>query len=86
MSKGLYLWGMLQAWKVQQRYLANDFKNDPALTGIMVRRLLLHGGDTTVKDKLAKLDSLFAKVEDNHRLNTAQLKKLQDSLNRKADK
>jgi hypothetical protein len=66
MSKGLYLWGMLQAWKVQQRYLANDFKNDPALTGIMVRRLLLHGGDTSVKDKLTKLDSLFTKVEDNN--------------------
>jgi hypothetical protein len=86
MSKGLYLWGMLQAWKVQQRYLANDFKNDPALTGIMVRRLLLHGGDTTVKDKLIKLDSLLAKVDDHHRLHAAQMRNLQDSLRMKADK
>jgi hypothetical protein len=86
LSKGLYLWGMLQAWKVQQRYLANDFKNDPALTGIMVRRLLMHGGDTSVKDKLTKLDSLLTKVDEHHRLHAAQLKKVQDSLKFKADK
>ena len=83
-ARGLSL-GM-QAWKVHQRYLANDFQNKPALTGIIVRRLLSHGGDTTVKDKLIKLNSLLAKVDDNHRLHAAQMKKLQDSLKLKADK
>lgn len=37
----MYYWGMLKAWQVQQRYLGNKFIDDPALTGILVRRALL---------------------------------------------
>jgi hypothetical protein len=40
-SQGIYLWGMLRAWQIQQRYLDNDFQDDPALTGIFVRPVLL---------------------------------------------
>jgi len=32
----LYIWRMLQAWKVQQRHLQNDFQDDPMLTGVFV--------------------------------------------------
>lgn len=72
-----YLWGMLRAWQIQQRYIANHFKDDPALTGIMVRRILMHGEDTTVKTKLAKIDDLQRKVEEHHRHFQSELKKLQ---------
>ena len=72
-----YLWGMLRAWQVQQRYLDNHFKDDPALTGIMVRRILMHGEDTSVKTKLAKIDDIQRKVDENHRTIQGELKKLQ---------
>jgi hypothetical protein len=75
---GLYLWGMLRAWKVQKRYLANNFKDDPALTGIMVRRILMQGQDSSVKDKLAKIELLSNKVEEHHRQEVAEIKKLKD--------
>jgi len=32
----LYIWGMLRAWKVQQRLLQHDFQDDPMLTGVLV--------------------------------------------------
>ena len=68
---------MLRAWQVQQRYLSNRFKDDPALTGILVRRILLHGGDTTIKTKLAKIDDLSRKVDEHHRNVQTEIKKLQ---------
>ena len=76
-NPGYYLWGMLRAWQVQQRYLSNHFKDDPALTGILVRRILMHGGDTTLKTKLSKIDELTRKVDEHHRNFQAELKKLQ---------
>ena len=78
-----YLWGMLRAWQVQQWYLDNHFKDDPALTGIMVRRILMHGEDTTVKNKLAKIDEIQRKMEENHRTVHGEIKKLQ-AANKKA--
>ena len=76
-ERAFYLWGMLRSWQIQQRYLSNHFKNDPALTGILVRRILMHGGDTTLKSKLGKIDELTRKVDDHHRNFQAELKKLQ---------
>jgi hypothetical protein len=43
-----FLWGMLQAWEIQQRYLSHNFGNDPALNGIFVRRAVLRSMDTKV--------------------------------------
>ena len=83
-DKAFYLWGMLRAWQVQQRYLTNHFKDDPALTGILVRRILMHGGDTTLKAKLSKIDDLTRKVDEHHRNFQAELKKLQAA--KKGDK
>jgi hypothetical protein len=41
-----FLWGMLQAWEIQQRYLLHNFVNDPALNGIFVRRAVLRSMDS----------------------------------------
>lgn len=62
-----YLWGMLKAWKVQQRYLENHFKDDPALTGILVCRILMQGQDTSIRAKLDKIDELEREMKDNHK-------------------
>jgi hypothetical protein len=75
-----YLWGMLKAWKIQQRYLSNHFKDDPALTGIMVRRILMQGQDSTVRDKLAKIDALANKMDEHHRQKNNELKNLKDAV------
>jgi hypothetical protein len=42
-SQGIYLWGMLRARQIQQCYVSNNFQDEHALTGIFVRRVLLHG-------------------------------------------
>ena len=76
-NEAYFLWGMLRAWQIQQRYLENHFKDDPALTGIMVRRILVQGQDTSVKAKLAKIDTLQHKVEENHRVVMGEVRKLQ---------
>jgi hypothetical protein len=34
---GCYVWGILKAWEIQERYCANNFQDDPALTGIFTR-------------------------------------------------
>ena len=69
---GYLVWGMLRAWKVQKRYLENHFKNDPALTGIMVRRILLSGQDTSIAEKLKELDELRRRLEDRQRVEDEQ--------------
>jgi hypothetical protein len=79
-SPGLYVWGMLKAWQVQQRYLSNHFQDDPALTGIFVRRVLLHGNDTTVKQQLAKIPDLQRKIDDHARQTTFDIKRMQETI------
>jgi uncharacterized protein YneF (UPF0154 family) len=79
-KQGYYLWGMLKAWVIQQRYLKNHFKDDPALTGIFVRRVVMQSGQDGIKDKLAKLDKLADQVVENHRAHTQAIKALQTAL------
>lgn len=79
-QEAYYLWGMLRAWQIQQCYMDNHFKDDPALTGIMVRRILVQGQDTTVKAKLAKVDALQHKIEENHRVAMGEVCKLQAAV------
>lgn len=85
-----YLWGMLRAWKVQSRYLANKFKDDPALTGIMVRRILMQGQDTSLRNKLEEITSIKQKVDENqrkhdeqHRNVLGELRKIKDNTPKK---
>lgn len=76
-ERGYYVWGMLRAWQIQQRYLDNHFKDDPALIGILVRRILMHGCNTALKAKVAKIEDLTRIVDEHHRCVQAELKKLQ---------
>jgi uncharacterized protein YneF (UPF0154 family) len=81
-----YLWGMLRAWQIQQRYRRNHFKNDPALNGVLVRRLIMQGGDKGVEAKLAQLDALAKQVEQYNRNHAAEIKKLQAAVKKDKDK
>jgi uncharacterized protein YneF (UPF0154 family) len=75
---GLLLWGMIQAWKVQKRYMSNNFGDDPALTGILVRRLIMQGDDKGSQTK--KVDELQKIVNEHQRNNASQFKKINDQL------
>jgi hypothetical protein len=77
LSQGIYLWGMLKAWQIQQRYIRNDFQDDPALTGIFVRRVLLHGQDVSLDERLSKLSDGLKKAEDHNRQAASDTKQLQ---------
>jgi hypothetical protein len=79
---GYYLWGMLRAWEIQQRYLRNHFKDDGALMGIFVRRVVLQSGTDGIKDRLVKLDKLESQVIDNNRTHTQAIKALQTAVAR----
>jgi hypothetical protein len=76
-SQGIYLWGMLRAWQIQQRYVSNDFQDDPALTGIFVRRVLLHGQDVSLDDRLSKITDGIKKLEEHDRQVQSDVKQLQ---------
>jgi hypothetical protein len=77
---GLFLWAMLQAWKVQQQYMKNSFRDDPALMGVFVRRVIMSSEDKVLVGKVAKVDTLEKTVTENHRNCMAQIKKLQDQV------
>jgi hypothetical protein len=76
-SQGIYLWGMLCAWQIQQRYVSNDFQDDPALTGIFVRWVLLHGQDVSLDDQLSKIMDGVKKLEEHDRQVQSDVKQLQ---------
>jgi len=63
----MYLWGMLEAHKIQERYLENNFQDDPQLTGIMVRAVLMHGQDATIKGRLNSIEEAVEAVTCTHR-------------------
>ena len=52
-NEGMFLWGMLHAWDIQEHYQVNYLKNDPYLTGLMVRRMMVHSGENSLKSQLA---------------------------------
>jgi hypothetical protein len=79
-SQGIYLWGMLKAWQIQQRYLTNDFQDDPALTGIFVRRVLLHGQDVSLDERLSKLSDGLKKADEHNRQAVSDTKQLQREM------
>jgi uncharacterized protein YneF (UPF0154 family) len=80
-----YLWGMLRAWEIQQRYRRNHFKNDPKLNGVLVRRLIMQGGEKGV-NKWAQFDALVKQVEQQNRNHAGEIKKLQAALKKDKDK
>jgi hypothetical protein len=84
-ARGNYIWGMLMAWKVQQRYRENHFKDDPALTGILVRRILMQGQDSSVKKQLQKVDANEIKIENYKRENNSAVKAIKDEVSKLKD-
>jgi hypothetical protein len=79
----MHLWGFIKAWERQERYRANEFKNYPALTGLMVRRIMMHDGERTLKQQLTqltthgdKIDDLYTKIGDYHKEDLALQKKV----------
>jgi hypothetical protein len=76
-SQGIYLWGMLRAWQIQQRYVSNDFQDDPALTGIFVRRVLLHGQDVSLDTRLSKINDELKRFDEHDRQVQSDVKQLQ---------
>jgi hypothetical protein len=74
---GYYVWAMLRAWEIQQRYRKNKFKDDPALTGIMVRRIVIQGGDGGFMSKLKQLEDTLNTLEQQCKSQSGELRKLQ---------
>ena len=71
---GIFLWVLIKAWEIQERYLQNKIKDDPSLTRRLVRRMLVHDGEQYFKVQLEKIDkheerniSIHAKVTENHK-------------------
>ena len=52
---GMFLSGFIKAREIQERYLRNEFKYGPALTGILLRGMLVHDGGKHFKAQLEKL-------------------------------
>jgi hypothetical protein len=80
-----YLWGMLRAWQIQQRYRRNHFKNDPALNGVLVRRLIMQGGEKGV-DRWAQYDAFVKQMEQQARNHAADIKRLQAAVKKEKEK
>jgi hypothetical protein len=66
----------------ERRYRDNHFKDDPALTGILVRRILMQGQDSSVKKQLQKVDANENKIDNYKRENNAAVKAVKDDVNK----
>ena len=79
-SPALYIWGMLQAYDVQERYMKNDFGDDPALTGILVRRLMT--ATSMDSDAGTRVDELKKAVDDLSKTSNTQSSQIRNMGNR----
>jgi hypothetical protein len=52
---GMFLWGFIKAWEIQECYHHTHFKDVMALTGRLIRRMLVRDGEKTFQTKLAML-------------------------------
>jgi hypothetical protein len=84
---GMFLWGFIKAWEIQEQYRQNQFKDYPALTGRLIFRMLVHDGQKAFKSKLALLNThdtaltvLQARVTENHKEVVVYQKKLKSYL------
>ena len=72
----LYVWGMLQAWEIQHRYVTNNFQDDPALTGTFVRRVLLQGKNSEIQKSIESVKATQTAYEAQQRTTNGELAKL----------
>jgi len=73
-NAGYYIWGMLKAGLIQDRYLENNFHDDPALTGIFTRQILFHGQDMSMKSKLQALLDQVSLTTTTAKSNAGEIK------------
>ena len=73
-ESGYYIWAMLKAREVQERYLTNNIQDDPALTGIFTRHILFHGEDMSIKSKLQALTEQLTKTEAATKTNAGEIR------------
>ncbi len=69
-----YIWAMLKAREVQERYLMNNIQDDPALTGIFTRHILFHGEDMSLKTRLQGLVDQVTKADATAKTNSGEIK------------
>jgi hypothetical protein len=79
-DRGNYIWGMLMSWKIQQRYLNNRFRDDPAITAVLVQHILFQGQDEIVKKQLAKIDATAAQLEAHKQKSNSEVQKLKNEI------
>jgi hypothetical protein len=75
---GYYVWAMLRAWEIQQRYRKNKFKDDLALTGIMVRPIVVQGRDGGLMAKLKQLEDAVKRLDQQASNLMGSIRKLQN--------
>jgi hypothetical protein len=70
---GIFLWGFIKAWEIQEHCRRKKIKDDSALTGSLVHRMLVHDGEKSLKEQLAMLTkhedalaSLRSKMIERH--------------------
>jgi hypothetical protein len=72
----LTIWGALKTHEVMKRYVDKDFRDDPALSGILVRHILKRKTDTdgldAIRAKLTNLTSRLSAMEGTVRTNKKQ--------------
>ena len=73
-APGYYMYGMLRAEEVQNRYLENDFQDDPGLMGIFTRQILFHGQDMSLKSTLDSLADKQSKADTKIQTNAGEIK------------
>jgi septal ring factor EnvC (AmiA/AmiB activator) len=79
-DRGNYIWGMLMSWKIQQRYLNNRFRDDPAITAVLVQHMLFQDQDEIVKKQLAKIDATAAQLEAHKQKTNSEVQKLKNEI------
>jgi hypothetical protein len=81
-NEGMFLWGMICAWDIQERYQENQFENDPALTGLMARRMMVHSVEKSVKTQLSLVETNDESIE-SLRMKLKEYHKEQFAINKK---
>lgn len=80
LEPALYDYAQLKCWVIQQRYVENNFHDDPVFTGVLVRRILMHGGDESFKTRLGALEKFQNKYNEQHRKDALDFAKLSDDF------
>jgi len=85
-APSLYDFRQLKSWAIQQHFEENNFGDDLVWTGVMVRQILMHGEDATLKSRLDTLKSFQTKYNKQHQKDQSELKKLSTDLKKHCKK